>query len=120
MDFAGLGETGCCCCHCHKHIPFICLPFAHVCATATVNQGTCEKMLFFISRPFFTQFKTHPIGSWHSAGGSRELKEKRNILFAIGIQCRPSADAMVSVCGSSQLTLFEGWLNNSSEWIALY
>lgn len=85
-----------------------------------VNQRTCEKVLFLISRPFFTQFKTRPVGSWHSVGGSRQLKEKWNIFFALGIQCTPSADAMVSVCGCSQLTLFKGWLNNSSGWIVLY
>lgn len=65
----------------------------------TVNQGTREKLLFLISRPFFTQLKTRPIRSWHSAGGSRQLKEKWNIFFALRIQCKPSADAVVSVCG---------------------
>lgn len=81
--------------------------------TCLCNQGTSVKVFFFISWPFFSQFKMPPLRSWHSAGGSRQLKGKWSIIFSTRIQCTPSADATASVCGCSQLTLFKGWLNNS-------
>lgn len=116
MDFAGVEEN--------RVLPLPLSPTRPLqlpsFCTCSCNQGTSVKVFFFISRPFFSQFKMPALRSWHSAGGSRQLKGKWDIFFSTGIQCTPPADAMASVCGCSQLTLFKEWLNNSSEWMVLH